>query len=155
MKQKKKILKDEIGDIIKKYNEINQNNPISKKQFENEYLTPFFSSWDIIKKTSIQYKCRILRNYEKGEKPLDLSIKNKLCYFLVDIGDKEGGMFLASAYENFIEWQNNFIQDIIEKNKMCGILNGYISQISQEINIQEATNYEIINLDEKIYKKFN
>jgi len=46
-----------------------------------------------------------------------------LCYYLVDDGDKEGGMFLAAAYQNFIIWQNNFINEVISKNDIKGILN--------------------------------
>ena len=35
---------------------------------------------------------------------------------------------------------------------MNGILNSYVSQLEQEINIQEATKDEIININDKIYK---
>ena len=79
-------------------------------------------------------------------------LKNQLCYFLVDKGDEDGGMFLSSAYEKFIEWQNAFINLIISSNNMNGILNGYISQLEQEIYVQDATEEEIIKIDENIYK---
>ena len=52
-----------------------------------------------------------MRELEKGDKPLEMKIDNSLCYFLMDDGDKEGGMFLASAYENFIKWQNFLFQN--------------------------------------------
>ena len=64
-------------------------------------------------------------------------------------------MFLASAYEHFIEWQNEFIEEIISNNKMDGILNSYVSQLEKEINIQDATKSDIINIDDDIYKKLN
>ena len=96
-----------------------------------------------------------MRELEKGDKPLEMKIDNSLCYFLVDDGDKEGGMFLASAYENFIKWQDAFINDIISKNGNKGVLNSYVSQLEQEIDIQEAANEDILNIDENTFKKFN
>ena len=151
---KKKILNDELTYIKDTYNETNPIKIDSEKDLVVNYIDPFINSWDIIKSKSVQYKCRILREIEKGEKPLDMKIDNALCYFLVDDGDKDGGMFLASAYQHLIEWQNLFINEIISKNSMKGILNSYVSQLEQEINIEEATKDEIINIDEKTYKDF-
>ena len=148
-----KKLKDELTYIKDMYNEIN---PIKLEtdQFIKKYIEPFIKSWDLIKKTSIQYKCRVLRDLGKGEKPLEMNIDNALCYFLTDDGDKEGGMFLAAAYQNYIIWQNNFINEIISKNDIKGILNSYVSKLEQEILVQEATKDEIINIDDNIYKSF-
>ena len=64
-------------------------------------------------------------------------------------------MFLASAYEHFIFWQNNFIISILSQNKKNGILKNYISQLEQEIDIQEAGLNEIINIDDNTYKTLN
>ena len=44
----------------------------------------------------------------------DLSINDKLIYFLNDNGELE---YLASACQNFIDWQNSFLDPIIELNK--------------------------------------
>ena len=151
---KKKILNDELTYIKDTYNETNPIKIDTEKDLINNYIDPFIKSWDVIKSKSIQYKCRILRELNKGEKPLDMKIENALCYFLVDDGDKDGGMFLASAYQHLIEWQNLFINEIISKNSMKGILNSYVSQLEQEINIEEATKDEIINIDENTYKEF-
>ena len=151
---KKKKFNDEITYINDLYNEFNSIK-LDKDQFLKTYVEPFIKSWDSIKKTSIQYKCRVLRELEKGEKPLDMSVDNALCYFLVDDGDKEGGMFLAAAYQNFIIWQNNFINEIISKNDIKGILNSYVSKLEQEILAQDATKDEIIDINDKIYKSFN
>ena len=147
---KKRKLKNEIKNIIEIYNEAS-NKKINDKGFVREFVEPFLESWNNIKSDSVQYMCRQLRNIERGEKPLSLTIDNYLCYFLVDDGDKDGGMFLASAYENFIQWQNQFIDDIIDKNNLGGILNSYISQLEIEINIQEAEENEIINIDDNTY----
>ena len=152
---KKKILKDELTYIKDRYNEINPIKIDDEKTIIKEYINPFINSWDTIKSQSIQYKCRILRQLEKGEKPLDMKIENPLCYFLVDDGDKDGGMFLASAYQHLIDWQNNFINEIISKNRMNGILNSYISQLEQEIDVEDASKDEILNIDDNTYKILN
>ena len=152
---KKKILKDELEYIKNTYNEMNPIKIEKQETIIDSYINPFIKSWDKIKSKSVQYKCRILRQLEKGEEPLEMKIDNALCYFLVDDGDKDGGMFLASAYQHLIEWQNLFINEIISKNEMKGILNSYVSQLEQEINIEDATSDEIINIDDKTYQTFN
>ena len=151
---RKKILKNELKYIKDKYNEINPIKINNEEEIINNYIDPFIKSWDKIKDTSNQYKCRLLRDYEKGEKPLDMKLENALCYFLVDDGDKKG-MFLASAYQNYILWQNNFINKILRKNEMTGILNSYKSQIEQEVEVQKATKDEILNIDDNTFKKLN
>ena len=152
---KEKILKNELPKIIENYNEINPVKINDEEEFEKDYIEPFIKSWDLIKKKAVQYKCQVLRKLEKGEKPLDMRVDNKLCYFLVDNGDKEGGMFLASAYQHLIEWQNDFIELIISKNNLNGILNSYVPLIEQEIDIQDANKEEIINIDDNTFKYFN
>ena len=151
---KVKKFKDEITHINELYNEFSSIK-LDKDEFNKQYIAPFIKSWDTIKKTSIQYKCRILRDLDKGEKPLEMSTDNTLNYYLVDDGDKEGGMFLAAAYQNYIIWQNNFINEITSKNDIKGILNSYVSKLNQEIFVQEATKDEIININDNTYKTFN
>ena len=131
------------------YNEI-KNVQITEDEFKSEYISSFINSWEIIKSKGVQYKCRVLRDLDKGQKPYDMKIENLLCDFLVDDGDKEGGMFLAAAYQSFIEIQNTFINNIIAKNNINGILNSYVVQLEQEINVQDATKNEIININEDL-----
>ena len=152
---KSKVFKDEIRFIIEEYNKVNPIQINSEEEFIDNYVKPFIKSWDMIKKKSVQYKCRILRDLDKKQSPLEMKLDNKLCYFLVDDGDKEGGMFLAAAYQHLIEWQNAFINIIIGKNNMNGILNSYVSQLEQEIDIQDATKEEIINIDGNTYQRLN
>ena len=66
---KKKIMKDEIPHIIKIYNEINSVEIKDEKQFIEKYFEPFLKGWKKIKSKAFQYQCRLLRNFEKGEKP--------------------------------------------------------------------------------------
>ena len=148
---KKIKFKDVIKDIIEKINTNTNNKKMTKDKFIEEYVKPFLESWNNIKSDALQYMCRQLVNLERGEKPLTLTIDNPLCYFLIDDGDRDGGMFLASAYENFIQWQNQFIEDIIIKNNLGGILNSYISQLQIEINVQDAEENEVLNIDDNVY----
>ena len=152
---KAKVFNDEIPYIIKIYNEMNSKKLNNDKEFEKEYINPFIKGWNEIKNKSTQYKCRILRDLGKGEKPFEINNFNCLSDFLVDDGDKESGMFLAAAYQYFIESQNNFINEIIEKNNFKGILNSYVSQLKQTINIQDVSKNEILILDGNLYKYFN
>lgn len=126
---------------------------IDKEQkFIEEFIDPFIKSWDSIKAKSVKYKCRLLRDLEAGQQPLDMNIDLPLCFFLVDDGDKDGGMFLAAAYQHLIDWQNNFINIIIGNNRLKGIHNSYVSQLDQEVDIQNATKDEIININDEVYK---
>ena len=145
---------DKLSDIFNSYNKIDEQNEFNTEEdFKKTIIEPFFKSWDNVKSKSIQYKCMILRNGKKLGVPLDMNIDNNLSYFLVDIGEQEGGMFLASAYEHLIEWQNKIINLIIEQNKEEGFLNSYISQLNKEISIQEATESDIICINEDTYTK--
>ena len=150
---KKVTLIEELPKIVQMYNEINHVQ-ITENDFKAEYITNFLSSWDLIKSKSVQYKCRVLRDLDKGQKPYEIKIENLLCDFLVDDGDKEGGMFLAAAYQYLIESQNTFINNIISKNNINGVLNSYVVQLEQEVHIQDATKNEIININEEIFDLF-
>ena len=59
----------------------------------------------------------------------NISIDSKLIYYLPDDGEINGGMYLASAYRYFINWQNNFILNII-KNRQNTKLNIFLSQLN-------------------------
>ena len=139
-------LTDELQFIMNNYNEIYNSSINDKNAFINKYINPFIQSWNQIKDKLLEYNGRII-----GDRPLEISINNPVSNFLVDDGDKYGGLFLASAYENMIEWQNQFIDVIISKNNRSGILNNYIYQLEKEINIQDATEDEIVNINDNTY----
>ena len=97
------------------YNKMDNLDEIKNEDdFKKKLIAPFLESWDNVKSKSIQYKCMILKNGNQLGVPLDMNIDNNLCYFLVDVGDQDGGIFLASAYEHLIEWQNKIINLIID-----------------------------------------
>lgn len=144
-------LNNELNYIYNEYKNISGENELKDKdEFFEEYIDNFFKSLDFIKTKLIKYKSKILYDLEimTGGKFLPLS------YFLID--DKGiKGMYLASAYENMIEWQNDLIHLITENNKNDGILSKYFSLLGQEINIQDAKSNQIINIDENVFNKFN
>ena len=143
------IFKNELESIYDKYNMIN-NNSYEKNidQFTKEYVDNFFDSWNSIKNKCLQYKCHCL-----GE-PLDLKKNSPFIYFLVS--DKYlQGRYLASAYQNMINWQNELINLVVENNKKGRILYKYISQLENSINIQDAKDNEIININENIFNLFD
>ena len=87
--------------------EIYQDPSLDENNIKKNYIEPFLKSWEKIKKKATQYKCKNMKN------PADLTINSELSYFLVDNGEKKFGMFLASAYEQMIDWQNSFIKYIL------------------------------------------
>ena len=142
-----------LSEITILYNKMNENKDeyLEDNAFKKIFIDPFIESWNKIKDKCIKYKCNALKNGKEEGKPLDLSIDSALSYFLVDIGEQDGGMFLASAYENLIDWQNKLINLIIERNKENGILNIYIPQLEKEVAIQDATENDIIIIDDNTY----
>ena len=145
--------KNELEEIKNFYNKIYNKN-LSIEEFNKSFIEPFFNSWDKIKEKSVQYKCRVLRDVEKGENPLNMNEDLTLNYFLVDDGDRDGGIFLASAYQHMIYWQNRLLNLIIEKNEQHGPLSEYVSQLEQEVDAQDASIDEIINIDDTIFEEF-
>ena len=154
-------LNEKLKDIYYLYNKIETQNKINNEidnedKFKEKYIEPFLQSWDKIKSKSIQYKCMVLKHDKILGEPLNMNMENNLCYFLVDVGDPDGGIFLASAYEHLIEWQNRIINLIIEQNKNNGgLLNTYLPQLEKEISIQDATESDIIIINEDTYNKLN
>ena len=148
-----KTLKDEIKNILNYYNEMNNDKIKDENEFIEEYINPFIESWNNIKNLSVQYGCQVLFDIEKGENPLEMGIEKPLSFFLVNEGDKNGGLFLAAAYEYLENCQNNFIDIILLNNHTSGLLNSYKAQLEQEIYIQDASDEEIININDKTYEK--
>jgi hypothetical protein len=91
--------------------------------------------------------------------PIDLDENTSLAHFLNDDGEICKGMYIAAAYQNFITWQNQFLDGLIEPLRQNGILHYFIKNIGKSIDVQnakknEALNFDIINesLIEKIFE---
>ena len=78
--------------------------------------------------------------------------KDKLINFLNDSGELYFGMYLASACQNFIEWQNTFLQPIVDANAFNGILNNYVNTIMKKIPVQDAKHNQIVLIGERFQK---
>ena len=74
---------------------------------------------------------------------------DKLINFLNDANELNSGMYLASACQNFIQWQNEFLQPIVDANINNGILHKYVRDILKKIPVQEAKSEQIILIEEK------
>ena len=72
----------------------------------------------------------------------------RLAYFLNDDNDKGYGIFIAKGYRKFIEWQNSFLTPIIKAYKSKNnTLSCYVIQIEKTVNVQNANNLQIIQLE--------
>ena len=131
-------------------NTVLEDEEISKGQGFNKKYNGFTKAWDHIKSKAVKYKCR--PEMEVKEK---FSKKDKLINFLNDAGELYNGMYLASACQNFIEWQNTFLQPIVDANMFNGILHNYVNTIMKKIPVQEAKHDQIVLIRESFTKNGN
>ena len=122
---------------------------IREKEFNIKYKN-FIKAWENIKSKAISYKCRNLNKVKEKFSKNDMLIN-----FLNDDQELNNGMYLASAFQNFIEWQNQFLQPILDANLKKGILNQYVNNISKKISVQEAKSEQIIDIEERFKNKEN
>ena len=101
----------------------------------------FIKIWENLKSYSTKFECR------DEMPPIDLNENKEIAFFLNDDGDIGKGMYIASTYENFIQWQNNFLDAIIEQTKHSGILHHFVKNMERTINVQNANKNEILNFD--------
>ena len=119
-----------------------KNEPIfSEKSFTNKYNS-FTKAWNEIKDEAIKYKCRPIM------KKKDLSSNDKLVYFLNDDGELGYGMYLAAAGQNFITWQNSFLQPIIDSVAQNGILHCFAKNMQRRIPLQNAKLNQILLIED-------
>ena len=121
---------------------------IMNEQGFNDKLKEFKSAWGNIKNYATKYKCK------DTMKPKSLDENDSLIYFLNDDGELGYGMYLAAACQNFIEWQNNFLQPIIDSENQSRTLNYYIRNLNNKVPVQDAMN-EILLIDNFGKSEFN
>ena len=100
------------------------------------------------------------KDCNNNDKPIkQLSGYEKLAYFLND--EKGSGMYISNGYKNFIKWQNEFLEPIVNsyKNKKNSILSCYISKIEKKISVQSSNDIEILQIEKcfenSYYKNFS
>ena len=107
-----------------------------------EKFDSFIQIWENIKEYETKFAC-------KYEMPvIDLSKDKELAYFLNDDGELGKGMYIATAYQNFIEWQNIFLDKLIESLKQSGILHHYVKNIEKTIDVQNAKTNDALDFDD-------
>lgn len=117
---------------------------IYKKNENNfkETLDEFIEVWNKISKYCTKYKCHQMKEEILNNK---MVLEN----FLIDDGEIGKGMYLASGYQNFIKWQNDFLEPIsmaLDENKR-GILYYLNENLKNRIDVQKANKNEIISKD--------
>ena len=128
-------------------NKILEDEEITKEAGFNKKFGNFVKAWEHIAKYARKYKCRP----EMDVKPT-FSKKDKLINFLNDAGELYNGMYLAAACQSFIEWQNTFLQPIVDANTFNGILHNYVNNILRKISVQEAKHDQIVLIRERFEK---
>ena len=139
------ITRDKAKEI--KISEI-LSNPEDK--YLNSYFKNFKEGWDKVKENSIKYKCR------KEMVVKTIKEDDSISYILNDDGEMYHGMYLAAAYQNFCDYQNNFLKSIIN-NINSDKFFFLIDKIKIEIPPQIAKKDDIVSLDlsNSMYHSFN
>ena len=75
-------------------------------------------------------------------------VMEKLIYFLNDDNELGYGMYIAAAYQNFISWQNEFLQPIIDSATFNKNLHYYIENMKKKVPVQEANINQILSIDD-------
>ena len=131
-----------------RYSRDSANNTKLKTEFNyNEIkqdVNDFIDSWNKIRPIIENYGCKQFKN--NGQKYFtEINSNSPISYFLVDEGEFGHGMVLAAIYKKLIEFQNTFLNQII--NSKSEILSCFKEQLSQEIMIQDCSINEIIDLN--------
>ena len=108
-----------------------------------ELFNKYTSSWNNINQYATKYECR------NEMKVLNIDRKSPLSEFLLDKGELYHGMYLAAAYDMFIEWQNSILDNIINLNSQNGLLKPYIHLLKRKIYVQEASQNDILSITRK------
>ena len=81
-----------------------------------------------------------------------LSSREPIIYFLNNNGEIGYEMYIAAVCQNFITWQNTFLQKIIDSNSFDGILHYYANNMRKKVPLQKAKLNQILLIDERFNK---
>ena len=112
---------------------------INDEKFQEKFKK-FKEIWINIMPHSKKYECHEMR-------PILLDEDKTLAHFLNDKGEICKGMYIAAAYNYFIELQNHFLNQLIEPLKHNNILHHFYDNLEKSIDIQSAKKYETLNFD--------
>jgi hypothetical protein len=132
-----KLSREEASTKILKEEEIYKNN---QQKFKGKF-EKFKKNWKFLKPFALKYGCR------DEMPPIDLDENKSLAYFLNDNGEIGKGMYIAAGYQNFIDWQNQFLDGLIAQLKQNGILHHFVKNMEKTIDVQKAKKNEALNFD--------
>ena len=148
-----KISRDEASTkkIKEEYNKEGDNNLfIINKLKQNKdlkvYMEDIFNLFNDFKNIPLQWGCHPLKS-------MIIDSDSTLCSILLD--DNYPGNYLACIYKKLIEYQNTFLDNIINCNSLNGLLHSFVIQLNSEMFIQDATEKEIIKLNVNENEKNN
>ena len=121
--------------------------PIYKEEGFHKKFNEFLIAWDHIKKDARKYQCRPIMELKK-----EFTKKDKLISFLNNAGELYNGMYLAAACGEFINFQNYFLNQIIDANMYEGILHNYVNAIRMKIPVQDAKKDQIVLIKSRFKK---
>ena len=133
----KKTIKGEYNKKDNNLFVINNLEKDEKKINVDEYIKEIVNLFNYFKKRPLQWGCHQL-------KEMVIDSNSSLSTLLID--DNEPGYYLASIYKKLIDYQNVFLDDIINCNTQNGLLHCFVKQLNNEIMIQNASINEIIKL---------
>ena len=133
----KRTIKDEYNKNENNLFVINTNKKIKNVE---EYINDIKNLFDNFKNTELQWGCHKLQN-------INLKSNSSLGTILLD--DSEPGYYLSSIFKKLIEYQNLFLDNIINSNSQNGLLYCFVKQLNNEIMVQDANFNEIVRLDFK------
>ena len=146
-----------INYVLDKYSNKITREEAKQKKIKDELINDeemkrlfinFKEGWKNIYKTLSNYDCR-------GKLPeKNITEDDYLAFCLNDNFEDNYGKYIATAYKDFITYQNNFLKNIIDNNANKDYLYSYLNQIKKEIIVQHVTPNEVVSLDiSNIYYK--
>ena len=147
-------------ELISKYSFNITREEARKLIIKDEIVSKNDNICELFKKFKEAYNKLKIYNREIGCHDLntnhELKDTDSLAYILNDNGVEKEGMHLAAIYQHFIDFQNEFLNNILN-NKLLYKNLGYFSEsINNEIYIQDANKNELISLkiNTSLFKSF-
>ena len=108
----------------------------------SEKIDKFINIYEKLRPLIKQYECHKFKDKKGNLYFNDLTNNQYLSNFSVDIGEFDYGMVLAALYKELINWQNNFINIVLNSKNLY--YKNYSELFKQEIMIQDCTESDII-----------
>ena len=108
----------------------------------SEKIDKFINIYEKLRPLIKQYECHEFKDKKGNLYFNDLTNNQYLSNFCIDIGEFDYGMVLAALYKELINWQNHFINIVLNSKNLY--YKNYSELFKQEIMIQDCTESDII-----------